>query len=398
MQVLMFSWEYPPHIVGGLGKHVTELLPALAHREDVRIHLVTPRWAGGELLDSYGSVVIHRVEPPSVNGEIYTAAWQTNLVLQRYAEALWQEQGPFDLVHAHDWLVAFAANAVKVAYKVPLIATIHATERGRWRGHLGSDLSRSIHHVEWWLTYEAWRIITCSEYMAGEVRDFFACPADKIEVIPNGVDIAPFQIEEGLNLDGFRSMYALPEEQIVFGVGRMVYEKGAGVLIEAVPHVLAQVPTAKFVVAGRGPLVGELRRRAWELGVGEKVLFAGYVPDRDRNQLYRLAACAVFPSLYEPFGMVALEAMAARCPVVASEIGGLKEVVKHAETGVTVYPDSPQSLAWGIVQTLSDRERARRLAENAYRMVADLYNWERIVRLTVEMYQRVLDERKRAEW
>jgi len=398
MRVLMLSWEYPPHVVGGLGKHVMELLPAMARREDVQVHLVTPRWAGGEPQETLGRVMVHRVQPPIVNGDIYTSAWQTNLVLEQYAEKLWQEAGPFDLIHAHDWLAAFAACALKRAHKTPLIATIHATERGRGRGYLSSDMARAIHHVEWWLTYEAWRVIACSEYMASEIRDFFACPADKIDVIPNGVDPMPFQAAARESLDAFRAMYALPEEQIVFNVGRVVYEKGVHVLVEAVPRVLAQVPIAKFVIAGRGPMLEQLRHRAWELGVGEKILFTGFVSDEDRNRLFALASCAVFPSLYEPFGIVALEAMAAKCPVVVSEVGGLKEVVKHAETGITVYPDNPESLAWGIVHTLARPDWARQRAENAYRMVLELYNWDRIAGLTVEVYRRVVEERRRVEW
>jgi glycosyltransferase involved in cell wall biosynthesis len=329
---------------------------------------------------------------------MYTLAWQTNLALERYAERLWQETGPYDLIHAHDWLVAFAANTLKRTHKTPLIATIHATERGRGRGYLGSDTARAIHHVEWWLTYEAWRVITCSDYMAGEVQSFFACHADKIDVIPNGVDPAPFLAAAQEHWEGFRAMYALPDEQIVFNVGRVVHEKGVHVLVEAAPRVLAQVPKAKFVIAGRGPTLDHLRHRAWELGVGEKVLFAGFVSDADRNRLFCQSACAVFPSLYEPFGIVALEAMAAHCPVVVSEVGGLKEVVKHAETGITIYPDNADSLAWGIVHTLTRPDWARQRAENAYKVVVDQYNWDRIAGLTVDVYQRVIEERRRADW
>ncbi|MCD6291074.1 MAG: glycosyltransferase family 4 protein [Anaerolineae bacterium] len=398
MRILMLSWEYPPHVVGGLGKHVMELLPALGRREGITVHLITPRWAGGERVEEQGNVVIHRVDPPATSGDIYTSAWQTNVELERYAERLWKDVGPFDLIHAHDWLVAFAANALKHTHKTPLIATIHATEKGRGRGHLGSDQALAIHQVEWWLTYEAWRVIACSEYMASEIREFFNCPADKIDIIPNGVDPTPFQEVAQEDLRGFRAMYALPEEQIVFNVGRIVYEKGVHVLVEAVPLVLAQMPTAKFVIAGRGPLLGQLRERAWKLGVGEKILFTGFISDEERNRLFYIADCAVFPSLYEPFGIVALEAMAAKCPVVVSEVGGLREVVKHAETGITIYPDNPDSLAWGIVHTLSRPDWARQRAENAYKMVLELYNWDRIAGLTVEVYRRVIEERRHTDW
>jgi glycogen(starch) synthase len=279
-----------------------------------------------------------------------------------------------------------------------LLSTIHATERGRGRGHLGSDQSRAIHHIEWWLTYESWRVIACSEYMAGEIATYFHCPREKVDVIPNGVETARFDRLEGVDLSHFRTMYALPSEQIVFSVGRVVLEKGLHVLLRALPLVLARQPSAKVVVAGKGPELEALRSLAWQLGVGEKVLLTGFISDEDRDRLFKIADCAVFPSLYEPFGIVALEAMAARCPVVVSEVGGLKDVVQHAETGITVYPDDPASLAWGIVHTLQHPQWAAARVANAYRVVHQEYNWERIARSTADVYRQIIAERAIAEW
>lgn len=398
MRVLMFSWEYPPHVAGGLGEHVANLVPALG-RQGVEVHLITPRWAGGPSEEEGPNYHVHRIDPPTFEApDIHSSAWQTNLVLEKHAENLWRSTGPFDLLHAHDWLVAFAPVALKRGFKTPLVATIHATERGRGRGHLGSEISYAINNVEWWLTYEAWRVICASQYMAGEVTGYFRAPANKIDVIPNGVSVEGFQRWQGEDLSAFRAMYAMPEEDIVFNVGRVVYEKGVGVLVEAVPHVLREQPQAKFVIAGSGSYVHELRHRAWELGVADKVLFTGFIPDEDRDRLYLVASCAVFPSLYEPFGIVALQAMAARTPVVVSEVGGLAEVVRHAETGITVYPDNPESLAWGIVHTLSRPDWARQRAENAYRTVLEQYNWDAIARQTADLYRRVVDERAQAKW
>jgi glycogen(starch) synthase len=398
MRILMFSWEYPPYVVGGLGKHTAELLPPLGSLPEVDLHLVTPRWGGGEPLERVGRATVHRVEPPPTGGDFYTQAWQCNLRLEAYAQRLLQETGPFDLVHVHDWLVAFVGAAFKRNYRVSLLSTIHATERGRGRGHLGSDQSRAIHHIEWWLTYESWRVIACSEYMAGEIATYFHCPREKVDVIPNGVETARFDRLEGVDLSHFRTMYALPSEQIVFSVGRVVLEKGLHVLLRALPLVLARQPSAKVVVAGKGPELEALRSLAWQLGVGEKVLLTGFISDEDRDRLFKIADCAVFPSLYEPFGIVALEAMAARCPVVVSEVGGLKDVVQHAETGITVYPDDPASLAWGIVHTLQHPQWAAARVANAYRVVHQEYNWERIARSTADVYRQIIAERAIAEW
>jgi len=398
MRILMFSWEYPPHVVGGLGKHVAELLPPLGDVPDVDLTLVTPRWSGGEPEEKVGRATIYRVDPPVIEGDFYTGAWQTNLRLEQYAHRLWEETGPFDLIHVHDWLMAFVGAALKRSYKVPLLTTMHATERGRGRGFLGSDQSRAIHHVEWWLAFESWRVIACSQYMRNEVAEYFECPLDKIDVIPNGVETGRFDALEGLDLQRFRNMYALPTEQIVFSVGRVVFEKGLHVLVRSMPSVLAELPTVKAVVAGRGPELESLRSLAWSLGVGEKLLFTGFISDDDRDRLFKIADCAVFPSLYEPFGIVALEAMAAKCPVVVSEVGGLQDVVKHGETGITVYPDDPGSLAWGILHTLQFPEWSALRVENAYRAVCEEYNWKRNAQMTAGVYQRCIHERMLANW
>ena len=398
MRILMFSWEYPPHVVGGLGKHAAELLPPLGRLPGVELHLVTPRWAGGPLLESLGQATIHRVDPPAIEGDFYTSAWQTNLRLEEYAHSLWQESGAFDLVHVHDWLNAFVGAACKRTYDVPLLSTIHATERGRGRGYLNSDQSRAIHHVEWWLTFESWRVIACSGYMKEEIADYFRAPRDKIDVVPNGVETTRFDLLADQDLAHFRNMYALPSEQVIFSVGRVVYEKGLHVLIQALPLILAQNPEAKLVIAGKGPELDSLRSLAWTAGVGEKVLFTGFITDEDRDRLFKVADCAVFPSLYEPFGIVALEAMAAKCPVVVSEVGGLRDVVQHAETGITVYPDDPGSLAWGILHTLQHPTWAAARVENAYTVVREEYNWERIARMTADVYQRVIAERMATNW
>ena len=398
MRILMFSWEYPPYIVGGLGKHVAELIPPLGTLPNVEVHLVTPRLSGGAPVERVGQVTIHRVEPPPVEGDFYTSVWQTNLRLEEYALRLWEEAGPFDLIHVHDWLVAFVGAACKRSYKVPLLSTIHATERGRGRGFLGSEQARAIHHVEWWLTFESCRVIACSEYMRDEIATYFECPRDKIDVVPNGVDTSRFDKLEGQDFSLFRNMYALPSEQIVFSVGRVVVEKGLHVLVRAMPLVLAQAPAAKVVIAGKGPELESLRSLAWSLGVGEKVLLTGFISDEDRDKLFKISDCAVFPSLYEPFGIVALEAMAAKCPVVVSEVGGLQDVVQHGATGITVYSDNPDSLAWGILHTLQYPEWAASRVENAYKAVCEEYNWERIARMTAGIYSRIISEAAITGW
>ena len=153
-----------------------------------------------------------------------------------------------------------------------------------------------------------------------------------------------------------------------------------------------------LVIAGTGGMLGHLRDRARELGVADLVYFTGFIPDEVRDRLLRMADVAVFPSLYEPFGIVALEAMAARTPVVVSNVGGFAEIVRNHETGIVVNPDSVESLTWGILHTLNQPDWAAARVANAYEVVTTEYNWNNIAQRTLEVYRRVRGERERADW
>ncbi|NLD45085.1 MAG: glycosyltransferase family 4 protein [Chloroflexi bacterium] len=400
MRVLMTSWEYPPHVVGGLGAHVGALAPALA-RLGVEVHVVTPLRTDSPAYEVAEGVHVHRIAAPgpaASYGAFYDQVRQANAILAEACLALRGEVGGFDLLHNHDWLTYFAAREAKHACHLPLVATIHATERGRGHGNLASTEARSINDTEWWLVYEAWRVICCANYMAGEVQSFFEAPADKLDVIPNGVDPNLFSYLDGVDLSAFRATYARPDEKLVLFVGRIVREKGAEVLVRSAPKVLAEMPNTRFVIAGRGPELEALRQLVHEMSLQHHVNLVGFIDDASRDKLYVTADCAVFPSLYEPFGIVALEAMAAHTPVVASEVGGLQEVVRHAETGITIYPNDPDSCAWGILHTLQHPEWARLRAENAYRAILERYNWDAIARETRLVYERVISERARTDW
>lgn len=398
MRVLTLSWEYPPHIVGGLGQHVADLAPALARR-GVEVHVVTPMRQGGASDERQGNLIIHRVPVATFGlGDFFGEAWQTNLALTSFCRGLIAESGRFDLIHNHDWLTAFSARELKHVFRLPMLATVHATERGRGRGQLAGSQSARIHHTEWELTYEAWRVICCTQFMVQEIHSYFDTPLDKLDVIPNGVNPAPFDALIGADLTEFRARFAMPHEKIVFHVGRIVAEKGIETLIRSAPQVLAVAPEAKYIIAGRGPELDAMRSLVSSLHLGHKVALLGFVPDEDRNRLFKVADCAVFPSLYEPFGIVALEAMAARVPVVVSEVGGLREVVQHGETGITIYPGNVDSCAWGIIHTLRHPEWAAMRVDNALQKVNSVFNWDVIAGQTLEVYQRIVAERSKSDW
>lgn len=410
MRILMLSWEYPPNVTGGLGSHLAGLTPALV-RAGVEVQVITlqppplsvsPNGSNGDenkdgKLTEEG-VTVHWVPLSKGANNIYDQARTTNQAMQAKAQALLARGDHFDLIHAHDWLVVFGAYELKHQFHLPLLATIHATERGRIQGDvLHTELQRNIHGAEWWLVYEAWRTITCSHYMAAEVQTFFRAPGEKIDVVPNGVNLQRHhRSAEGLAT--CRKQYAAPDRTIVFAVGRLVYEKGFHLLISAVPRILSEFPDTQFVIAGRGPEALQLAQQASRLGVADHVVFPGFITDEERDCLYQLAACAVFPSLYEPFGIVALEAMAMGCPVIVTEVGGLREVVRHGQTGITVYPNDAQSVALGVIETLRDPARAAARAQQAQEVVYRDYNWDTIAAQTIAVYQRVVNERQRIDW
>ncbi len=401
MHVLMISWEYPPYVVGGMGKHVAELVPAMAQvaadNPNFRLDLLTTRLADGpaeERLDS--KIRVHRVDvPPMDPQDMFNSVMEANQVLERKAIAL-AEEDPFDLVHVHDWLVARVGIHLKHRWKVPLIATIHATERGRHQSHLPTELSRKINQLEWELCYEAWRIIVCSGYMAGELQGYFSVPSDKVSVIPNAVDPGPLQACPPEKIEALRRKYAPNGEKLLFFVGRITPEKGLQVLLRAMPLILQKHPDVKLLVAGKNS--EQMQGMVDELGISHAVELLGFISDEERNCLYNAVDAAIFPSIYEPFGIVALEAMAAGCNVIASSVGGLSEVVKHMNTGITVLANNPESIAWAVDQLFRDPERAERLRKEALNQVHTYYAWPKIAQATLELYRAVLEERKQVHW
>jgi glycosyltransferase involved in cell wall biosynthesis len=399
LRVLMLSWEYPPRIVGGIARHVYDLSRALA-RLGHQIHVVTPAHADAPAEERRrtpegGAVIVHRVPADPIHPvDFLTSIHQLNFALCQGALPAVSREG-FDLIHAHDWVSCFAARTLKHGCGLPLVATIHATEHGRHHG-IHNDLQHYIHTVEWLLTYEAWRVICCSQYMTGEVERIFSLPPDKLEAVPNGVEISRLALPAAARREQatFRAQWAAPDEQIVFYVGRIVPEKGLDVLLSAAPAVLAKAPATRFVLAGGGDTTG-LRELARRMGVESRVRFAGFISDEALVQLYAAADAAVFPSRYEPFGIVALEAMAARVPVVVSDAGGLIEVVRDGETGLVARAGDPVSLAAALVKALRDPALASGLRRRGYASARDEFNWRGIALRTVDIYQRVLGEAHR---
>lgn len=397
LNVMMLTWEFPPRIIGGISPHVYYLSKSLA-RNGLRVYVITCDFPGAPQHEVLDGVEVFRIDSyKNPSPDFATWVYMMNVNMQKEAATIVNNlDGKIDAFHAHDWLVATAGIGLKHVFRKPLFATIHSTEIGRRNG-IHFDYERMIHETEAWLTYEAWKVICCSDYMVSHVQWAFGLPTDKMIMIPNGVNAEVYTAIDKSNLGQFRSTYALPEEKIVLFVGRLVYEKGVHVLVNAIPRVLEKV-NAKFIIVGNGYMKEQLSGLVRGMGIAHKVLFTGFVDDETLRKLQTCADVSVVPSLFEPFGIVALEAMAAKSPVVVSDTGGLSEIVNHDVDGIKVYANNPDSLAWGIIRILTDQSNANRLRTIAHNKIQDKYNWNRIAQRTEGIYEAVLDEYSKSFW
>ena len=391
---MMLSWEFPPRTVGGISAHVYNLSRQLA-RIGVETYVITCDFPGAPEREEIDGVHVVRVDSyKTPSPDFATWDYLMNVNMQKEAATIISRlDGGVDIVHAHDWLVANAAIGLKHVFRVPLAATIHSTEIGRRNG-LHSNYEREIHQTENWLVHEAWRTVCCSQYMSSQVEWAYGLSSDRVAVLPNGVDSSIF---EGNFTSEFRRKFALPDERIVLFVGRLVYEKGVQTLVNAMSKVLSRV-NAKFVIVGDGGMKDFLMGQVRNMHLAHKIFFAGFLDEKSLRLLYKCADVCVVPSLYEPFGITALEAMAAKTPVVVSDTGGLSEIVDHDKTGVKVYAGNADSLAWGITRVLLDSGYAEWLKSNAYSKVQEVYNWGRIAEDTMVLYQKIHNEFEAGSW
>lgn len=393
----MLTWEFPPRIIGGISPHVHYLSRSLV-RKGVKVYVVTCDFPGAPQHEVLDGVEVFRIDSyRNPSPDFATWVYLMNVNMQKEAAAIIANLGgDVDVLHAHDWLVATAGIGLKHVFRKPLFVTMHSTEIGRRNG-IHFDYERMIHETEAWLTYEAWKVICCSDYMVSHVRWAFGLPGDKQVMIPNGANTDVYAQIQNEDLGSFRRKFALPSEEIVLFVGRLVYEKGVQVLVNAIPRVLDKI-NAKFVIVGNGYMKEQLSGLVKDMGISQKVLFTGFVDDDTLRRLQTCANVSVVPSLFEPFGIVALEAMAARSPVVVSDTGGLAEIVDHDVDGFKVYTGNPDSLAWGITRVLTDEKNANRLRDNAYKKIQEKYNWGRIAQQTEDIYSAVLAEYSKSFW
>ncbi|MDP9228408.1 MAG: glycosyltransferase family 4 protein [Actinomycetota bacterium] len=389
-RVLTLSWEYPPLIEGGLARVVQKVSEGLVER-DLEVHVLT---RGGEESPSEeiaGGVHVHRVREPTRPAELNEfVAWVERMNSDMLAAGV--ELGDsleFDIVHGHDWLVANACDHLAKRFDAPLVTTIHATEHGRHQGWVNKHPQSYIHGVELWIANRSDKVTACSTFMREQIVDVFGVDEDRVEVIPNGIDPEDMQPHDEEQLRELREKFASPEESLVLLVGRLVYEKGFQVALEALPKIIERLPNTRFVVAGSGTHEQELRRQAEGLGLMRHGTFVGWIGDDVLHSLYRVADVCVVPSIYEPFGLVALEAMASSCPCIVADTGGLREVVPHDEAGLRFRARDPESLAEMTIRVLADAKLCRRLTAEAFEHLRR-FDWGDVAERFADLYDELL--------
>ncbi|MDO8389375.1 MAG: glycosyltransferase family 4 protein [Actinomycetota bacterium] len=384
MRVLMLSWEYPPLVVGGIAAHVDGLARAMqrAGHEVVVCSLHHPDVPPDAMVDGVRVLRADTALPWLPDDDLVARMASANHQLVQLSAQL-SDWHP-DVVHAHDWLTAWAGDTLKTLLGVPLVATIHATERGRHGGHLPPGVPGTINAIEWWLTYQAREVIACSRFMVREVVSSFELPAEKVHLVPNGVDTARWNVAGAAPAE---------HEPLVVAWGRIQYEKGFHVLARAIGELRHRLPGVRCVIAGRGSYLPELQTHIDMEGVSDIVQLAGFVSDDELHALLQRAACVVIPSLYEPFGIVALEGMAAGAPTIVARTGGLAEIVDGTDAGLLFEPGNHHELADRIAQVIAEPATAQRLRANAADLLRRSYTWDAIADATVQVYDVALADR-----
>ncbi|MDP7729296.1 glycosyltransferase family 4 protein [Mycobacterium sp. TY813] len=390
MKILMISWEYPPVVIGGLGRHVHHLSTALAEAGH-EVVVLSRRPTGTDPSTHPTSDEVHdgvRVIAAAQDPHEFTfgadmMAWTLAMGHAMIRAGLSikspgnKRQWRPDVVHAHDWLVAHPALALAEFYDVPIVSTIHATEAGRHSGWVSGAISRQVHAVESWLVRESDSLITCSASMREEITELFGPGLSETTVIRNGIDAARWPF-------GARRPRTGPAELLY--VGRLEYEKGVHDAIAALPRVRRAHPGTTLTIAGDGTQQDWLVEQARKHKVRKATRFVGHLHHDELLAALHRADAAVLPSHYEPFGLAALEAAAAGIPLVTSNTGGLGEAVIDGVTGMSFAPRDVAGLAEKVRGVLDDPAAAQRRARAARERLTSDFDWRTVARETAQVY------------
>jgi glycosyltransferase involved in cell wall biosynthesis len=384
MRIAILTWESLHSItVGGVGVHATELAAAL-ERKGHEVHVYTRMGSGQPDYERIDGVHYHRCPFP-LNSSFVD---EVNGMCRSFVHHVFRTEdfiGPFDVIHAHDWLTANALIWIKQGRGRKAVLTLHSTEYGRCGNQCpGGNQSARIRHQERAGADWADRVISVSSSLKNEIKWLYGVPDWKLSVVYNGVNVH--------NYDGWidpaevKRRYAIgPMDPTVLYSGRLVYQKGPDLLVEAIPFVLGFYPRAKFVFAGDGEMRSSVERRTQALGVAHAARFIGFQSNGSLSSLYKACDVVCVPSRNEPFGIVLLEAWSAGKPVVSTRNGGPNEFVWHEVNGLKVYAN-PDSVAWGLGTLFHDFEWARWMGRNGRIAVETAFSWDAAAERTAAVY------------
>lgn len=385
MRIAILGWESLHSIgVGGVGTHVTELASAL-ERKGQEVHVFTRMGRHDHsLYELIHGVHYHRIpfqSHPDFIDEI-------NNMCRAFVHTVFQVEdymgANFDIVHAHDWLTSNAMVWIKQGRGRRSVLTIHSTEYGRCGNNFFGGRSSRIRDHERHGTYCADRVISVSNSLKKEIQWMYNVPDGKISVIYNGVN--PRNYDGWIDPGGVKRQYGIgPLDPMVLFSGRLVYQKGPDLLVDAIPYILKYYHNAKFVFVGDGEMRWGVEDRARRMGISHATRFLGFHNGWRLADLYKTTDCVCVPSRNEPFGIVILEAWSAGKPVVASSNGGPSEIIWHDVNGFKIYA-SPESIAWGIGTLFSDFEHARWMGRNGRVSVETAFSWDVIADQVLGVY------------
>ncbi len=382
----MLSWEFPPEPAGGTAAHIDGLARAMV-RAGHEVVLITRRTPSTPDETDAGGVRVLRadVDLPWLPDGLLARTSSANHAFVAQLARLdgWRP----DVVHAHNWGSAWAATVASTLLDVPLVATLHGTERGRNGGHLPSGPPTDVNAVEWWLALRATRIITSTKLMVREIVDGFELDPGVIHRIPNGVDPAWWATS------GPEEPPARQRSGRVLAWGRVRYEKGFQVLARAIGALRYRVIGLECTIAGRGSYLPELQSQIDIAGVGDIIELPGYLSDDELRAAIHDAGCVVIPSLYEPFGVVALEALAGGAPLIVADTGGLAELVGGTGSALLFEPGNADELANCIEQVLTDHHTAEEMVRRGRQLLDASYSWDAIAARTASVYADALGDR-----
>jgi len=372
MRIAFLSWEALYGMqVGGLAVHITKMAEALS-KLGHEVHIFTRMAPGQSAYDKINEVHYHRC-PFDLNPDFIQ---EMNNMSRSFAWHLFREEhehGRFDVIHGHDWHIVNGLAEIKHRLNRSVLWTVHSTEFGRCGNKFSGGISEHIRGIEFYGTYISKKIVACSNAMKEEAKWLYRVPEEKLAVVENGIDAKEY--EGTVDPGSIKNKYGIgPVDPTILFVGRMAYQKGPDLLVDAIPQILRNNSQARFVFVGDGYMRSWVEQKSWWNGVAHATRFLGYLPRSDLLALYKSAEAVAIPSRNEPFGLVVLEAWASCKPVVATNIGGPGELVEHEKDGFKVYLN-PNSIAWGVSQILQDNDRAVRMGINGRIKVEEKYSW-----------------------